>query len=111
MNSSDREVKNELKIGTLLIAVFVPLLTSITYVLTSFPNVRNLSVEGNIVEATHNADADGWAVLLEMNDFPEEWSNIPVNFINSERMRAALLRKRVELLFHRRVVQFVCRFR
>jgi len=44
---------------------------------------------GNV--AAHNADVDRWAVLLEMNDFPEGWSDLPVEFINSERMQAALL--------------------
>ena len=33
---------------------------------------------------------DGWAVLLEMNEFPEGWSDIPVDFIDSERMQTAL---------------------
>jgi len=33
---------------------------------------------------------DGWAVLLEMNEFPEGWSDMPVEFINSERMQTAL---------------------
>ena len=34
---------------------------------------------------------DGWAVLLEMNEFPEGWSDLPVGFIDSDRMRDALL--------------------
>ena len=33
---------------------------------------------------------DAWAVLLEMNEFPEGWSDLPVDFINCERMQAAL---------------------
>jgi len=30
------------------------------------------------------------AVLLEMNEFPEGWSDMPVEFVNSERMQAVL---------------------
>ena len=33
---------------------------------------------------------DGWAVLLEMNEFPEGWPDMPVEFMNSERMQTAL---------------------
>ena len=33
---------------------------------------------------------DGWAVLLEMNEFPEGYTDMPVGFINSERMQTAL---------------------
>ncbi len=40
---------------------------------------------------TNPERVDGWAVLLEMNEFPEGWSDLPVEFINSERMREALL--------------------
>ena len=83
--------ENELKMEILLIAIFAAFLTSTTYVLTNFSNVRGLCTEDNVVYGTHNTYEDGWAVLLEMNDFPEGWSDIPVNFINSERMQAALL--------------------
>jgi len=39
-----------------------------------------------------NGWVDGWAALLEMNEFPEAgWNDLPVNFINSERMKASLL--------------------
>jgi len=47
-------------------------------------------VRGNRAYMTYNESVDGWAVLLEMNEFPEEWSDIPVGFINSERMQTAL---------------------
>lgn len=32
-----------------------------------------------------------WAVLLEMNSFPEGWSDIPVEFINSKRLQTVLI--------------------
>jgi hypothetical protein len=41
---------------------------------------------------TPNSSVDGWAVLLEMNEFPEPWSDMPLDFINSERMQTTLLR-------------------
>ncbi|MDH5483315.1 MAG: hypothetical protein OEY22_10655 [Candidatus Bathyarchaeota archaeon] len=34
---------------------------------------------------------DTWAVLLEMNDFPEGWSDLPVDFINSKRLQTTLI--------------------
>jgi hypothetical protein len=34
---------------------------------------------------------DRWAVLLEMNDFPEGWSDLPVEFINSKRLQTVLI--------------------
>ncbi|MDH5733576.1 MAG: right-handed parallel beta-helix repeat-containing protein [Candidatus Bathyarchaeota archaeon] len=34
---------------------------------------------------------NGWAVLLEMNDFPQGWSDLHVDFINSERLQTTLL--------------------
>ena len=40
--------------------------------------------------AVDNAE-DCWAVLLEMNEFPEGWTDLPVDFINTERMETALL--------------------
>jgi len=33
---------------------------------------------------------EGWAAILEMNEFPEGWSDLPVEFIDSERMQTAL---------------------
>ncbi len=41
------------------------------------------------VQASTNTDC--WAVLLEMNDFPAGWSDLPVGYINTQRMQAALL--------------------
>jgi hypothetical protein len=38
-----------------------------------------------------NSVEDRWAVLLEMNDFPEGWSDLPVGFINSKRLRTTLM--------------------
>lgn len=47
-------------------------------------------IRGNRAHMTYNESVGGWAVLLEMNEFPEGWSDIPVGFINSERMQTAL---------------------
>jgi hypothetical protein len=38
-----------------------------------------------------SSSEDGWAVLLEMNYFPEGWSDLPVDFINSKRLQTALV--------------------
>jgi hypothetical protein len=37
-----------------------------------------------------SSSEDKWAVLLEMNDFPEGWSDLPVEFTNSQRIQTAL---------------------
>ena len=50
--------------------------------LTSIPQV--------VTRTTRDSIVDGWAVLLEMNEFPEGWSDIPVDFVNSERMQTSL---------------------
>jgi hypothetical protein len=47
-------------------------------------------IRANRVHVTYDGIVDGWAVLLEMNEFPEGWSDLPVEFINSERMQTAL---------------------
>jgi len=47
-------------------------------------------IRDNRAHMTYNESVDGWAVLLEMNEFPEGWSDLPVEFINSERMQTAL---------------------
>ncbi len=44
-----------------------------------------------IVRECQASDAECWAVLLEMNDFPDGWSDLPVDYINTERMQIALL--------------------
>jgi hypothetical protein len=36
-------------------------------------------------------EVEGWAVVIEMNDFPEPYSDIPVDHLNSERVRDVLL--------------------
>lgn len=36
---------------------------------------------------------EGWAVLLETNDFPEGYSDLPVDFVDVERMKTMLLHK------------------
>ena len=50
------------------------------------------SILCNLAEASRgeNSSQDRWAVLLEMNDFPEGWSDLPVDFINSERLHTSL---------------------
>jgi len=45
----------------------------------------------NLVEADYSTSVDRWAVLLEMNEFPEGWSDLPVDYINSERIQTALV--------------------
>jgi len=49
------------------------------------------SIPQAVTKTTHDSDVHGWAVLLEMNEFPEGWSDLPVDFINSERLQTALL--------------------
>jgi hypothetical protein len=39
----------------------------------------------------HGQGAEGWAALLEMNEFPSGWSNMSVGFIDSERMKTTLI--------------------
>jgi hypothetical protein len=48
-------------------------------------------ISSKAAHITYDESVDGWAVLLEMNEFPEGWSDLPVGFINSERMQTALL--------------------
>ncbi len=79
-----------MKTETVSIVIVVLFLTSITQAVTKISCVRDFSVKSNLVERTHNASVNGWAVLLEMNEFPEGWSSLPVEFINSERMQTAL---------------------
>ncbi|UCH31403.1 MAG: caspase family protein [Candidatus Bathyarchaeota archaeon] len=45
----------------------------------------------SLVGAVEGASEDYWAVLLEMNDFPEGWTDLPVDYINNERLQLALL--------------------
>lgn len=45
----------------------------------------------SLYELLDDRTVNGWAVLLEMNNFPEGWTNLPVNFINSQRMQEALV--------------------
>jgi hypothetical protein len=79
-----------MKIEVVSVVIIVLFLTSIAHAVTRISNVKDFSVEGNLVELTYNASVDGWAVLLEMNEFPEGGSDLPVEFVNSERMQAAL---------------------
>ena len=45
----------------------------------------------SIVSDIQARSEDYWAVLLEMNDFPEGWTDLPVDYINNERLHLALL--------------------
>jgi len=45
----------------------------------------------SLYELLDDRTVNGWAVLLEMNNFPEGWTNLPVNFINSRGMQEALV--------------------
>jgi hypothetical protein len=80
-----------MKIEIVSMVIFVLVLASIPQVGTRICSGKECSVEGNLVETTHNASVNGWAVLLEMNEFPEGWSDLPAGFINSERMQTVLL--------------------
>jgi hypothetical protein len=79
-----------MKIEIVAIVIIALFLTSISYVVTKISGVRDFSVKGDLAETTYDASVGGWAVLLEMNEFPEGWSDLPVEFINSERMQTAL---------------------
>jgi hypothetical protein len=45
----------------------------------------------SLVSDIQATSEDSWAVLLEMNDFPEGWTDLPVDYINNERLQLALL--------------------
>jgi hypothetical protein len=70
---------------------FASILVMITPALSAFSGVNDLSPNSSLAETTYATSDGGWAVLLEMNDFPEGWSDLPVEFINSERLQTALL--------------------
>ena len=50
-----------------------------------------LSDESSPYELLDDRTVNRWVVLLEMNNFPEGWTDLPVNFINSQRMQEALV--------------------
>ena len=66
------------------IAIVLIFSTSIAY------SVKGVFFVGNLSDTNYDAGVDRWAVLLEMNEFPEGWSDLPVGFINSQRMQTAL---------------------
>lgn len=80
-----------MKIEIVAIAIVALFLTSFSHAVTKISGIRDFSVKGDLAETTYDASVGGWAVLLEMNEFPEGWSDLPVEFINSERMQTALL--------------------
>jgi hypothetical protein len=65
-----------------LIVIVVLVSTSFAHAIVKVSGVKKVS---------HNTNVEGWAVLLEMNEFPEGWTDMPVDFINSERMQTVLL--------------------
>ncbi len=44
-----------------------------------------------LVGVLYHNPVEGWAVLLEMNDFPGGYADLPINFINTERMQDMLV--------------------
>jgi hypothetical protein len=80
-----------MKIEIVAIIIVALYLTSFSYAVTKISGIRDFSVKGDLAETTYDASVGGWVVLLEMNEFPEGWSDLPVEFINSERMQTALL--------------------
>lgn len=80
-----------MKIEIVAIVIVALFLASFSHAVTKISGVRDFSVKGDLAETTYDASVGGWAVLLEMNEFPEGWSDLPVEFINSERMQTALL--------------------
>ena len=66
------------------IAIVLIFSTSIVY---SAPGVF---FDDSLSDTNYDTSVDRWAVLLEMNEFPEGWSDLPVEFINSQRMQTAL---------------------
>ena len=70
------------------ITILVLFLTLVTYTLR-VSGVNNAYVRG-LVDTAYGLSVDGWAVLLEMNEFPEGGSDLPVDFINSQRMQTTL---------------------
>lgn len=67
------------KVVPIVIVVFLS--TSFVCMVAKIPSVKTIST---------NTSIDNWAVLLEMNEFPEGWSDLPVEYINTERMQGAL---------------------
>ena len=63
----------------------------IGHALPALSRGNGLSSNSGLAETTYATSEGGWAVLLEMNEFPEGWSDLPVEFINSERLQTALL--------------------
>jgi len=66
------------------IAIVLIFSTSIAY------SVEGVFFDDRLSDTHYDTSVDRWAVLLEMNEFPEGWSDLPVEFINSERMQTAL---------------------
>ena len=81
-----------MRIEIVSIIIFVLFLISIPQAVTEVSGGKEFLVRGNLVKTTPNSSVDGWAVLLEMNEFPEGWTDMPFDFINSERMQTVLLR-------------------
>ena len=80
-----------MKIEIVSVIIIVLFLTPIPHIVTKISDEQEFSVTDKIIKTTHNTGVDGWAVLLEMNEFPGGWSDLPVDFVNSERMQTTLL--------------------
>ncbi len=82
-----------MKTKTGLIIFSILLLALLSFVVVQIFSLANL--DNNSSETPLNSGAQRWAVLMEMNDFPpigtEDDSDLPVGFINSQRMQTALL--------------------
>jgi hypothetical protein len=84
-------LRSKLKREIVAAVTFASILVLIAHALPAFSGVNGLSSNSGLAETTYATSDGGWAVLLEMNDFPEGWSDLPVEFINSERLQTALL--------------------
>ena len=69
-------------------------IASIAIVLMFSPSivcgVKGVFFDDRLSGTNYDTSVDRWAVLLEMNEFPEGWSDLPVELINSQRMQTAL---------------------
>jgi hypothetical protein len=66
------------------IAIVLIFSTSIVY------SVRGVFSDDSLSDTNHDTSVDRWAFLLEINEFPGGWSDLPVEFINSQRMQTSL---------------------
>jgi len=79
-----------MKVEIVSIIIFVLFIISIPQAVTEVSGRNEILVKGSLVKTAQNLGVDGWAVLLEMNEFPEGYTDMPVGFVNSERMQTVL---------------------